>query len=66
MMEGHLYVHGDKCLTVFSAPNYCYRCGNRASIVEVDDQLGFEMHQYEPAPRETEPQAVRRVPTYFL
>ena len=66
MMEGYLYVHQNNCLTVFSAPNYCYRCGNMASIVEVDDNLGISTHQYEAAPRENEPQAIRRVPSYFL
>ncbi|CAK55626.1 unnamed protein product (macronuclear) [Paramecium tetraurelia] len=66
VMEGIQKVHNQKTITIFSAPNYCYRCGNQACIVEVDEQLRMNQTQFEPAPRENEPHTTRRVPDYFL
>ena len=38
-MEGYQWQHNRSVVTVFSAPNYCYRCGNQGAIMEVDDTV---------------------------
>ena len=34
--EGYQVLYDDRLSTVWSAPNYCYRCANMASILEID------------------------------
>eukprot|EP00051_Salpingoeca_urceolata_P032616 m.16544 g.16544 ORF g.16544 m.16544 type:complete len:317 (-) comp5277_c0_seq1:343-1293(-) len=41
VMEGYKWHFDKQVLTVWSAPNYCYRCGNVAAIFEYHDQ---DMH----------------------
>ncbi|KDO70820.1 hypothetical protein CISIN_1g021077mg [Citrus sinensis] len=66
VMDGFNWAHEQKVVTIFSAPNYCYRCGNMASILEVDDCRSHTFIQFEPAPRRGEPDVTRRTPDYFL
>ncbi|KAF3578178.1 hypothetical protein DY000_02028549 [Brassica cretica] len=66
VMDGYNWAHEQKVVTIFSAPNYCYRCGNMASILEVDDCRNHTFIQFEPAPRRGEPDVTRRTPDYFL
>lgn len=50
MMEGYNWSHNRNVVTIFSAPNYCYRCGNQAGIMELDDSLNFSFLQVQPFP----------------
>ena len=36
MPNGSRWSHDKNVCTIFSAPNYCYRCGNQAAIMEID------------------------------
>jgi len=48
-MEGYNYAHSKKCVTVFSAPNYCYRCGNQGSVLEVSENLEYYYQKFNPS-----------------
>ncbi|PKU32175.1 serine threonine-protein phosphatase 2a catalytic subunit alpha hypothetical protein [Limosa lapponica baueri] len=39
--QGYNWCHDRNVVTIFSAPNYCYRCGNQAAIMELDDTLKY-------------------------
>jgi len=50
IQEGHQYMFNQKLVTVWSAPNYCYRCGNTASIMQVDTELNRVFKDFEAVP----------------
>lgn len=53
VMEGYKWHFNETVLTVWSAPNYCYRCGNVAAILELDEHLQKDFIIFEAAPQET-------------
>jgi len=53
-------------VTVWSAPNYCYRCGNVAAILALDDQLNRDFKIFNAVPNELREVPQTRAVPYFL
>ena len=66
MMNGFEWTHDNNVLTVFSAPNYCYRCGNFGGMVEVDEYMQYQIQTFEQAPKRGEIPVTKFTPDYFL
>ncbi|KAL4500545.1 hypothetical protein ABPG72_002969 [Tetrahymena utriculariae] len=67
VMEGYRNMFNDQLATVWSAPNYCYRCGNIAAILELDENLQKSYKTFEAAAQENRGvPAKKSLPEYFL
>lgn len=71
VQEGYKHMFDNQLVTVWSAPNYCYRCGNSASIMQVEDGGKTNFKVYEAAIENESDQrnpAMRRggAPSYFV
>eukprot|EP01071_Lankesteria_metandrocarpae_P012515 Lankesteria_metandrocarpae@DN599_c0_g1_i1.p1 len=66
IMEGYQWSQDNRVVTVFSAPNYCYRCGNQAAIMEIDENMNYTFIQFDPSPDRQSPEDKQKLPDYFL
>ncbi|KAG5546611.1 hypothetical protein RHGRI_018706 [Rhododendron griersonianum] len=67
VMEGYKWMFNSQIVTVWSAPNYCYRCGNVAAILELDENLNKQFRVFEAAPQESRGAPAKKAPPdYFL
>ncbi|XP_028409082.1 serine/threonine-protein phosphatase 5-like [Dendronephthya gigantea] len=48
--EGYEVTHDGKCVTVFSAPNYCDQMGNKGAFITMDSDLRPQFTTYDAVP----------------
>ncbi len=67
VQEGLKYMFEERSLvTVWSAPNYCYRCGNVAALLCFDSALGREVKYFTETEANANMMAPRAAVPYFL
>jgi len=64
--EGYKYMFDSSLVTVWSAPNYCYRCGNVASILQFTTPDNRTPKLFEAVPDEKRVIPPRQITPYFL
>jgi serine/threonine-protein phosphatase 4 catalytic subunit len=67
VMEGFKSMFNDTLVTVWSAPNYVYRCGNVASMLEISEKMERRIKFFEACPTEQRGICAKQPPCeYFL
>jgi len=66
-MAGYNWCHDRNVVTIFSAPNYCYRFGNQAAVMQLDEPgLKYNFLQFDPPPGQKERRSGNRTaPDFF-
>ncbi|KAK7112195.1 hypothetical protein V1264_011684 [Littorina saxatilis] len=63
--EGYEWCHDRQVVTTFSAPNYMYRLGNKAAIMQLDESVNTSFIQFDAAPRKEGQHAPSRLPDHM-
>ena len=66
IMEGFKLHFGNKLITIWSAPNYCYRCGNKAGILKLDKNKQRTSITFDSVPKSKESATIKTLVPYFL
>ncbi|KAL5111915.1 Serine/threonine-protein phosphatase 6 catalytic subunit [Taenia crassiceps] len=66
VLEGHKSMFDGKLITVWSAPNYCYRCGNIASVLDIQTPTEYTFKEFAAVPDTERIVPPARVTPYFL
>ena len=67
VMDGFKYWFKESNLvTVWSAPNYCYRCGNVASILQITSDMNRSFELFHATKESSKAVPIRQVVPYFL
>ena len=67
VQEGYQEWFNHRLYTVWSAPNYCYRCGNQASVVQIGDDMNLDFKVFLESPdNKTKNVPIKQVLPYFL
>jgi len=68
-MGGYHTSFENKLITIWSAPNYCYRCGNVAAVLEVFESMEMRPNIFLPSPDSESSKPLsdltKEVPDYF-
>ncbi len=48
--QGYEVEHGGRCITIFSAPNYCDSVGNKGAYIHIKPDLKLEYTQFSAVP----------------
>ncbi|PCH42766.1 Metallo-dependent phosphatase [Wolfiporia cocos MD-104 SS10] len=72
VQEGYKYMFDEQLVTVWSAPNYCYRCGNMASILTIRADGTHDFTVYDAAEENERDKGLQNkrkmgaMPSYFV